>query len=176
MSDPGDTEEFPLSPMTVGFAQDNHLTLQQLKHIPFGTRQGRSAMKKISYALLPLVLVACATNKPVLYNAAGTPAKAEAAIAECEHLAAAAGAQPTGGQLGQAAREGTKGAALGAATGVVGGAIAGQAGRGAGIGAATGATVALISSLFSAPAPNPAYRAYVEHCLRDKGFDPVGWN
>ena len=132
-------------------------------------------MKKVVYALLPLALAACATNKPVLYSANGTPANADSAIAECQQMAIGAGAQPTGGQVGQIARDSTKGAAVGAATGVVGGAIAGAAGRGAGIGAATGATFALINSLFSAPAPNPAYRAYVERCLRDRGFDPVGW-
>ena len=54
-------------------------------------------------------------------------------------------------------------------------ALAGAAGRGAGIGAAMGATVALISSVFSPAAPNPAYRAFVERCLRDRGFEPVGW-
>lgn len=125
---------------------------------------------------IPLLLCAgCATHKPILYSSAGSQAGADAAIAECHNLAVAAGAQPTGGQVGQAARDTTKGAALGAATGAVGGAIAGNAGSGAGIGAATGATAALIHSLFTPAAPNPAYRAFVERCLRDRGFDPVGW-
>ena len=54
-------------------------------------------------------------------------------------------------------------------------ALAGAAGRGAGIGAAMGATAALISSVFSPAAPNPAYRAFVERCLRDRSFEHVGW-
>jgi outer membrane lipoprotein SlyB len=131
---------------------------------------------KTSWLVMGVVLVSgCATNKPVLYSSAGTAGGGEAAIAECHNLAVAAGAQPTGGQAVEVARDTGRGAAMGAATGVVGGALVGAAGRGAGIGAVTGATAGLLSSLFSSPAPNPAYRAYVERCLRERGFDPVGW-
>lgn len=116
----------------------------------------------------------CAANKPVLYSSTGAGG-GEAAIAECHELAVAAGATPTGGQVGDAARDTVRGAAVGGATGAVGGALAGAAGRGAGIGAVTGATAALIGSVFTPAAPNPAYRAFVERCLRDRGFEPVGW-
>ena len=122
------------------------------------------------------LLTACATNRPVLYSTGGAaPIGADVTIAECEQLATAAGAHAGGGQLGDTARNTAKGAAAGAATGAIGGAFAGQAARGAGIGAVTGIAATLISSLFNAPAPNPAYRAYVERCLKDRGFDPVGW-
>lgn len=130
------------------------------------------AMLSLSLCLL---LGACAANRPVLYASGGPPAGGDAAIAECHAEAIAAGVQPTGGQVGETARETGRGAAIGAATGAVGGAIAGSAARGAGIGAATGATAALLNSVFSPAAPNPAYRAYVERCLRDRGFEPVGW-
>ncbi len=125
--------------------------------------------------LMSVMLTACATNQPILYSSTGAAGGGATAIAACHQLAVAAGAQPTGGQVGDAARDTTKGAALGAATGAVGGALVGAAGRGAGIGAVTGATAALISSVFSPAAPNPAYRAFVERCLRDRGFEPVGW-
>lgn len=124
---------------------------------------------------LCLLLGGCASNRPVLYASGGPPTGGDAAIADCHAAALAAGVQPTGGQVGEVARETGRGAAIGAATGAVGGAIAGAAGRGAGIGAATGATAALLNSVFSPAAPNPAYRAYVERCLRDRGFEPVGW-
>ncbi len=121
------------------------------------------------------LLGACASNQPVVYQAeAATNGKVEAAIAECRHLAEQAGAQ-AGSTAGTTARRTAEGAALGAATGAVGGAIAGSAGEGAAIGAATGATVNLIRNLFNEPAPNPAYRSYVERCLRDRGYDVVGW-
>lgn len=126
-------------------------------------------------SLISALCAGCATNEPILYSSTGETAGGEAAIAECHNLALAAGAQPTGGQVGEVARDTTRGAALGAATGAVGGAIAGSAGSGAGIGAATGATASLLHSIFGSDAPNPAYRAFVERCLRDRGFEPVGW-
>lgn len=132
-------------------------------------------MKRAMLLIAAMLGASCTTNKPILYSSAGTSGGGEAAIAECHRLAVSAGAEPTGGQVGGVARDATKGAALGAATGAVGGAVVGAAGRGAGIGAATGATAALISSVFSPAAPNPAYRAFVERCLRERGFDPVGW-
>ncbi len=122
-----------------------------------------------------LLLGACASNQPVVYQADGASnGNVEAAIAECRRLAEQAGAQP-GSTTGTTARRTAEGAAVGAATGAVGGAIAGSAGEGAAIGAATGATVNLIRNLFNEPAPNPAYRGYVERCLRDRGYDVVGW-
>ena len=127
--------------------------------------------------LLPaatLALTACATNQPVVYQTGGAPGGVEAAIAECRQLATNAGAR-SGGNLGTAARQTAAGGAIGAATGAVGGAIAGNAASGAGIGAATGVTAALIRNLFNEPAPNPAFRSFVERCLKDRGYDVVGW-
>lgn len=123
---------------------------------------------------ITLTLSACATQRPVVYQATGAPGALDAAIAECSRLAASAGAQPTSA-AGTTVRDTAAGGALGAATGAVGGAIAGNAGSGAAIGAATGATATLLRNLLNEPAPNPAYRAYVERCLRDRGYDVVGW-
>jgi outer membrane lipoprotein SlyB len=142
----------------------------------FVARMNSTDWKFASVLICSFLLSACASNRPILYSTSGVaPTGADAAIAECEKLATAAGAASNGGQLGASARSTAKGAALGAATGAVGGAFVGAAARGAGIGAVTGATATLINSLFNAPAPNPAYRAYVERCLKDRGFDPVGW-
>ncbi len=121
-----------------------------------------------------LALGACARHQPIVYQTGGAPGGVEAAIAECRGLAERAGAQQTGG-AGTTVRDAAAGGALGAATGAVGGAIAGNAGSGAAIGAATGATATLLRNLLNEPAPNPAYRAYVERCLRERGYDVVGW-
>lgn len=121
-----------------------------------------------------LALTACATQQPVVYQSGAAAGSVEAAISECRQLAANAGARPTSG-AGNTARDAATGGAIGAATGAVGGAIAGNAGTGAAIGAATGATATLLRNLLNEPAPNPAYRAFVERCLRDRGFDVVGW-
>jgi outer membrane lipoprotein SlyB len=121
-----------------------------------------------------LALGACASNQPVVYQSSGASGGVEAAIAECKQLAANAGAQANTG-LGTATRRTAEGAAVGAATGAIGGAIAGSAATGAGIGAATGAAANLLRTMFDEPAPSPAFRGYVERCLKERGYDVVGW-
>lgn len=127
---------------------------------------------------LGLLLSGCASNQPVIYAGptGGDRAVSDAAVAECGRLATAAGASQYGGEVGGVAKDTVRGAATGAAAGAIGGAIAGNVGQGAGIGAATGAALSLVQKLFVPAAPNPAYRAFVERCLQDKGYQTVGWN
>lgn len=134
-------------------------------------------MDKRLLVLLTLLLGGCASNQPVIYAGptGGDRNVSDAAVAECGRLASAAGASQYGGAAGDVAKDTVKGAATGAAAGAIGGAIAGNVGTGAGIGAATGAAVSLVQKLFVPAAPNPAYRAYVERCLADKGYQIVGW-
>lgn len=68
------------------------------------------------------------------------------------------------------------GAATGAAAGSVAGAIAGSPGLGAAAGAAGGATSGLLRGLFRSRELDPAQRGYVEECLRQKGYQPLGWH
>jgi hypothetical protein len=68
------------------------------------------------------------------------------------------------------------GGAAGGVTGAVGGAVLGSAGRGAAFGAATGATAGLMRSIFSRPQPSGAYKAFVNRCLAERGYEPVGWD
>jgi outer membrane lipoprotein SlyB len=124
-----------------------------------------------------LLLGGCASNQPVIYAGpnGGDRSVSDAAVAECARMANAAGANQYGGPAAEVAKDTVRGAATGAAAGAIGGAIAGNVGQGAGIGAATGAAVNLVQKLFVPAAPNPAYRAYVERCLADKGYQIVGW-
>lgn len=128
-----------------------------------------------------LLLTACAgAPEPVLYpnarlNEVGQ-AQAQQDIAACKQLAASGGANPAPDQAGRAARNTAVGGAAGGATGAVGGAILGNAGRGAAFGAATGATAGLVRSIFSSPKPSGAYKNFVDRCLREKGYEPVGWD
>ncbi len=126
---------------------------------------------------LGLLLGGCASNLPVIYAGptGGDRAVSDAAAAECGRLAQAAGASQYGGEVGEVAKDTARGAATGAAAGAIGGAIAGNVGQGAGIGAATGAAVNLVQKIFMPPAPNPTYRAYVERCLQDRGYQIAGW-
>src|SRR5690606_8401038 len=160
-------------PRTRGGRRDAMIEARSRAH------EGGSPMRHRTCILLAVTaLTACARNEPIVYQsgqAAGSAAAAEAAIAACKQAAEAAGASPHGGAVSDAARRTVGGAAVGGATGAVGGAIAGNAGKGAAIGAATGAAANVLRRFFDEPAPNPAYRAFVERCLRDRGIEIVGW-
>jgi Glycine-zipper domain len=135
---------------------------------------------RFSFVIGVLAVAGCAAAaRPVLYpnahlSAVGQ-AQADADIADCRRLAEAAGASGGSSQGEQAARGGVVGGAIGGATGAVGGAILGRPGTGAAVGAATGATAGLMRSLFRRSEPSSAYRGFVDRCLRERGYDPVGW-
>lgn len=130
------------------------------------------------------VVFGCASQRPVLYPNAQLKragASAEKDIDEC--MRQADNYVRSGGDGGQALENagvsaGT-GAAIGAAGGAAGGSIVGHAARGAAAGAAggaaAGATRAAVQEMFRKRAPSPVYRNFVNRCLRDKGYDPIGW-
>jgi hypothetical protein len=128
-------------------------------------------------AALSISAAACAAKRPVLYpdarvESAGTAA-AERDIDECIDLAKAHGTESS--RAGEVATGTAGGAAVGGATGAVVGAIAGSAGRGAAAGAAGGATLGLFRGLFRSREPDPVFRGFVEQCLRERGYQPIGW-
>lgn len=132
-----------------------------------------------------LALAACSTSRPTLYpnehyNSVGA-ARADQDVANCE--AQAKEYVKSGGEggrkAGEVARNVGVGATVGAASGAVGGAIGGNPGEGAAVGAAGGATAGLLGTMFGwmfqRNEPDPVYRNFVEKCLRDKGYEPIGW-
>jgi outer membrane lipoprotein SlyB len=145
------------------------------------TYLGRSGHSGKAFLLIGVLAVAgcAAAARPVLYpnahlSAVGQ-AQADVDIAECREMAEGAGASGGAGEGEQAAKSGAVGGAIGGATGAVGGAILGRPGTGAAVGAATGATAGLLRSLFRRSEPSQAYRGFVDRCLRERGYDPVGW-
>lgn len=125
-----------------------------------------------------LTVEGCASTRPVLYpneyyNSVG-PTVAKGDIANCMHLAEAAGADSSSG-AGNAATRAAGGTAIGAASGAVGGAVVGSAGAGSAAGAVAGLTGGLLSWIFSKPQSNPAYVNFVNRCLQERGYEPVGW-
>ena len=129
--------------------------------------------------LILLGLVACSGPKPILYpnthlEAVG-PDMAQHDISECRKMAEAAGATPERGKGGKIAGSTVAGAGVGAAGGAVGGAVVGAAGSGSAIGAASGATMGLLRGLFSSPKPSQACMRFVDRCLKERGYEPVGW-
>lgn len=121
----------------------------------------------------------CASHKrPVLYPNAYLQQvgedQAQADIDECFEFAATAVDQYRKGE--RALEGGAKGATVGAAAGAAGSAVGGgSVGRGAGTGAAAGAAIGVVSGLWSGSEPEPIFKQFVEQCLRDKGYDPKGW-
>ena len=67
------------------------------------------------------------------------------------------------------------GAAAGAALGAIGGAIAGNAGTGAAAGAALGGTVGAGKTVVDSSKPQESYQGYVNACLRERGYEVIGW-
>jgi outer membrane lipoprotein SlyB len=119
----------------------------------------------------------CTAKRPVLYpnyhlTTAGQAA-AEADIEYCLELARDYGAGAGKGE--QIAKDTATGSAVGGATGAAVGAVAGDFGKGAAAGAAGGAAGALTRSVIRSGDPDPIYRRFVEKCLREKGYEPIGW-
>jgi len=152
---------------------------------PFGRRANFTGkiMKKsfgILLLLVPLALVSCASSKrPVLYpnnhlTMVGQP-QADADINACMRAAEASGANS--GKGGELAKGTAKAGAVGGATGAVVGALSSgtSMGRGAAIGGAGAATATLVGGAFDASEPTQVYLRFVEQCLRDKGYQPIGW-
>jgi len=132
---------------------------------------------RLGLILLALVLVGCgATKCPVLYpnhhlKAVGT-AQGERDIDDCMQMAET---YVKKNQESKVAEGAVKGGAVGAATGAAVGAVTGNFGRGLAAGAAGGAAGGATHGLFKAAEPSPVYKNFVNRCLKDKGYEPMGW-
>jgi hypothetical protein len=146
------------------------------------TRVARAAAGLLAAALL----AGCASTPgqaggphPVFYpnarfNQVGA-AQAQADAGDCMGRAQAAGVSPT--PPSQAGSGAVRGGAIGATAGAVGALIGGRsvadsAVRGAAVGGATGA----VAGSFRGPQVNPLFRNFVDRCLRERGYDVIGWS
>lgn len=134
---------------------------------------------KLSAAFLCVLLIGISgcSQKPVLYpnahlNDVGK-AQADADIKACMAMADEYGAADSTAK--KTAKSTAGGAAVGGAVGAASGAILGSAGRGAAAGAAGGAAGGLVRGMLRSGDKGPAYRNFVNKCLRDKGYEPTGW-
>jgi hypothetical protein len=127
--------------------------------------------------LVACALGACATaQRPVLYPNAHLKsvggANAQRDIDQCMQAADDSGVARSNNQV---ARRGTEGAAVGAAAGGVGTLIrGGSVGGGAAAGAAIGGAAGAVHGAFQNDT-NPTYRNFVQRCLRERGYDVIGW-
>ena len=134
-------------------------------------------INKFTIFLLILLLLGCAQKQPVLYpnshlKSVGKEA-AQADINECIQLAKDYGAGTDKGN--EIVKSSANGAAVGAAGGAAVGAVTGNFGRAVAAGAAGGAAVGGTRKALDSGDPNPVFKRFVEKCLRDKGYHPIGW-
>jgi outer membrane lipoprotein SlyB len=133
-------------------------------------------MKRILILVMISVLAGCAAQSPVLYPNEHLQnvgeVRAQGDIEECSRLAEAyvkanPGAKVVGGTIVGGVSGGLVGGAVGTVTGNIG--------RGIGIGTAAGATSGLVHGIYKASQASPVYKAFVNRCLKEKGYDPIGW-
>jgi hypothetical protein len=135
----------------------------------------RAAWVSIGAALI--ALSGCATQRPVLYpnvkyDRVG-PEVAQRDIDDCIRLAESHGITHDSG--GKVARGGATGAVIGGAAGAGAGAVRGNVGHGAGVGAAAGAAAGVARGAIRSGEPGSVYKGFVQRCLREKGYDVIGW-
>jgi hypothetical protein len=128
-------------------------------------------------AITLLVLAGCATQRPVLYpnakyNHAG-PEVAQRDIDDCIRLAESHGITHDSG--GKVVGGAAGGAVIGGAAGAGAGAVRGSIGHDAGVGAAAGAAGGAARGAIRSGEPGQVYKGFVQRCLREKGYDVIGW-
>lgn len=143
-------------------------------------RNGYEWFRVAAVALCILSLYACSgTRRPVLYpdahyQSAGD-AVARADVDHCMRLATEFGAPVAGGN--NIARDTAAGAAIGGAAGAAWGAVRNDTdvGNRALAGAAAGGAAGLVRGSMRAGTPSNVYKNFVNRCLRERGYDVIGW-
>jgi hypothetical protein len=127
-------------------------------------------------ALAALALAGCAAKRPVLYpNAHYEDVGPEIAESEVNGCVSAAREYARANRAGQVAGDVAESSVAGGAAGAAAGAITGGAGKGAAAGAAAAGSWSLVRGIFRTRDPDPVEARFVEKCLRDRGFEPIGW-
>ena len=87
-------------------------------------------------------------------------------------MAENSGVSKTNNQVARRGAEGAAvgGAAAGVATVIHGGSVGGNAAAGAAVGGVAGAVHGAFQN-----DTNPTYRNFVQRCLRERGYDVIGW-
>jgi len=137
----------------------------------------RGKIKYFISVFLVAAFLSCAPQRPVLYPNAQLKKVgktiAESDIDACIQLANDYGAKENSGA--RVAKDTGKGATVGGAAGAAVGAVTGNLGRGAAVGAAGGGAGAMTRSALKSGEPGPVFKKFVEQCLQDKGYQPIGW-
>ena len=137
----------------------------------------RSRLICVTAVAALMVPAGCATQRPVLYPNAKFkqvgPEVAQKDIDECISMAESHGITHESG--GNVARSGATGAVIGGAAGAGAGAVRGNVGHDAGVGAAAGAAAGVARGAIRSGEPGSVYKGFVQRCLRERGYDVIGW-
>lgn len=144
-----------------------------------GVRASRSVTFLISVGVIGLV--ACAGPEPILRSTTHLQIQgkdqAEREAAVCGLKAERAGLQHGTNRSGNAGAGATLGIIGGAAVGASAGLVGGPAGIaiGAAAGGAVGGVLGLLAGTYKPLQPQSDYAAFVERCLKEKGYETAGW-
>jgi uncharacterized membrane protein len=118
------------------------------------------------------------TPNPVLYpnnhlKQVGQSA-ADRDIVECRQLASSSGVVET--KDGKVAKQAAGGAAVGGAAAGAWGLVRGNdAGQRALAGAAAGGAAGTVRGTMNSSETSPVYKNFVQKCLRERGYEVIGW-
>ena len=128
---------------------------------------------------LTLILSGCASSQkePVVYpnihmQRVGK-VQAQRDIDKCMALATDYGVRVN--KDGEIGKKATTGAALGGIGAGVWGLFRGDAGERALAGAAAGAATGVVKGGIESTELNPTFKQFVQRCLRDRGYEVIGW-
>ncbi len=151
----------------------------------FGMQRGadvKASRSSCSLILLVVIgLTACAGPEPILKSNTRVQlyGKDQAArdAAVCGEKAERAGLQHGTNRSGNAGAGATLGIVGGAAVGASAGLIGGPTGIaiGAAAGGAVGGLLGFLAGTYKPLQPEPDYAAFVERCLKEKGYETTGW-
>ena len=130
----------------------------------------------LALSLVTAILSGCATPRVVLYPDDHYKSLPQAAVqkdisdcdAQADEYVKSHKLQMVGKKIGV-------GAFFGALLGVVFGAFSGNYVRAVAEGAAMGGVLGLAHGAVAAGSPDEVHRRFVETCLGDKGYKPIGW-
>lgn len=94
-------------------------------------------------------------------------------ITECKQLALTSGVNEH--KDGEVGRKATGGAAVGGATGGAYGLVRGNAAERGLAGAAAGAAAGTVHGTMQSRETSPVFRNFVNRCLRERGYEVIGW-
>lgn len=132
-------------------------------------------MIKLLILVIILLALSCASHGPRYPNehlkVVGNE-QAQRDIEECDHLAAAYVKSDAGKTV---AKSTVAGGAVGTVIGGTAGAAAGSFKSRLEIGGTAGGTAGFVRGVSKASQPGPIHKRFVEQYLRERGYDPLGW-